>query len=68
MFRAIPSDGRPIVPDDGQLFRNGIREGLPTRCPVTRRFRGCECFGDLSPTIRQNGERRAPGRVPNDAA
>jgi hypothetical protein len=42
---------------------------------VTRRFRGCECRGDFSPTILQNGERRAPGRVPafvfrqkNDAA
>ena len=52
-----------------------ITSGLPTSCPVTRRFRCCECYGDLSPTIRQNGERRAPGRVPafvfrqkNDAA
>src|SRR6516162_6562069 len=37
---------------------------LPTRCPVARRFGSCQCYFDLAPNIRQNGERRSPGRLP----
>jgi hypothetical protein len=30
MFRAIPSDERPIGPDDGQFLPKLVREVLPT--------------------------------------
>src|SRR5216683_7429654 len=51
--------GKPEV--DRHEGSRWIASALPTSCQVTRRFRGCECYDDLSPTIRQNGERRALG-------
>jgi hypothetical protein len=53
-FQKLLDHGNPEV-----IGRVQFTVGRPAA--VTTRFRGCE-YGDLSPTIRLNGERRAPGR------
>src|SRR5215831_3655748 len=60
LYGRLLDDSRP---SPGLFGSNRITSGLPTSYPVTRRFGGCQCYCDLSPTIRQNGERRATGRV-----
>ena len=63
-----------LLPDDGQAGSNP-KVRVADQLPSDEAIRGCHCYCDLSPTIRQNGKRRAPGRVPgfvfhqkNDAA
>jgi hypothetical protein len=63
MFRAIPSDERPIGPDDGQFLPKLVREVLPTIHPqhsVTHSFMAEASFGAAD---SESADRCEDGRI-----